>query len=120
MAPDAAPGRPAFVSAPLGWVALARACVVTPSVRFKVFNRDGFKCRYCGKCAPDVTLHVDHITPISRGGGNRMANLITACAECNLGKGIISMSDENRAELLAFNEQYKPTPNNRAIRGAVQ
>jgi hypothetical protein len=36
--------------------------------------------------ALDVTLHVDHVIPVARGGSNDPANLISARAECNSGK----------------------------------
>jgi len=54
--------------------------------RFEVFRRDGFACQYCGRTPPDVVLHVDHIQPVAAGGGNDETNLVTACADCNLGK----------------------------------
>lgn len=54
--------------------------------RFDVFKRDGFACHYCGSTPPSVILHVDHITPVSSGGGNEIDNLITSCQRCNLGK----------------------------------
>jgi len=58
--------------------------------RFVVFRRDGFKCRYCGRGAIDgTTLHIDHIYPKSKGGDLSLDNLITACCECNQGKGDI-------------------------------
>jgi len=59
---------------------------LTKKVRFEVFKRDSFKCQYCGKSAPDVVLHVDHIKPVAEGGTNHMTNLITACFDCNMGK----------------------------------
>jgi len=55
--------------------------------RFDVFKRDAFICQYCGASAPDVQLHVDHIIPVIDGGSDDLANLITACAACNFGKG---------------------------------
>ena len=55
-------------------------------LRFKVFERDGFTCQYCGKRPPEVILHADHIIPVSKGGENEIENLLTACADCNLGK----------------------------------
>lgn len=58
----------------------------TAEERFLVLQRDGFKCAYCGRSAPDVALHVDHIYPRSKGGQNAVSNLITACEECNEGK----------------------------------
>ena len=42
-------------------------------------------CYYCGKHESefDNKWHVDHITPLSRGGSNDPANLICACESCN-------------------------------------
>lgn len=58
-------------------------------LRFKILKRDGFRCHYCGKSPhrdPNIVLHVDHIKPLSKGGTWDEKNLITACAECNMGK----------------------------------
>ena len=59
---------------------------MTKSKRFKVFHRDSFKCRYCGRDAQETTLEVDHIIPRSRGGGDDLENLATSCVDCNRGK----------------------------------
>lgn len=59
---------------------------ITKKIRFEVFKRDGFACAYCGKTPPAVTLEVDHIEPVSKGGKDEIANLITACFDCNRGK----------------------------------
>lgn len=56
------------------------------AVRFDVFARDNYTCQYCGRKAPDVVLHVDHRVPVSKGGTDEPANLLTACADCNQGK----------------------------------
>lgn len=55
-------------------------------VRYAVLERDGYRCRYCGAAAADAKLHVDHRMPVAKGGTNDFSNLITACADCNLGK----------------------------------
>ncbi len=55
-------------------------------VRFEVFKRDAFKCYYCGRTPPDVVLQVDHVLPISKGGSSEIANLVTSCFDCNIGK----------------------------------
>jgi 5-methylcytosine-specific restriction endonuclease McrA len=58
-------------------------------LRFKVFQRDNFKCCICGKSPAfdnNVILHVDHIIPWSRGGETVLENLQTLCSNCNLGK----------------------------------
>lgn len=67
---------------------------ISKSTRFEVFKRDKFTCQYCGKSAPEVVLHVDHIQPVSKGGDNSIANLITACAACNGGKSNRELSDD--------------------------
>lgn len=68
---------------------------ITKSIRFEVFKRDKFTCQYCGKKAPDVVLHVDHIDPVSKGGNNDIVNLVTSCFDCNLGKGSKKLSDNS-------------------------
>lgn len=50
-------------------------------------KRDNFTCQYCGAHGAGVVLEVDHIIPISKGGTSDMDNLITACLDCNRGKG---------------------------------
>jgi 5-methylcytosine-specific restriction endonuclease McrA len=63
-------------------------------VRWKVFERDGFKCVACGKSAADgAVLHVDHIIPRSKGGKDRLDNYQTLCELCNIGKGNSSEKD---------------------------
>jgi 5-methylcytosine-specific restriction endonuclease McrA len=52
--------------------------------RFNVFLRDRFQCQYCGD-GDDLTF--DHLVPRSRGGHTTWANVVTACAPCNLKKG---------------------------------
>lgn len=77
---------------------------MSKKLRFEVLKRDKFTCRYCGAKAPDAVLHVDHIKPWSDGGTSNMMNLVTACADCNLGKkarplGDLSVSVANREQL---------------------
>jgi len=58
-------------------------------LRFKVLQRDRFRCCACGACpslTPGVVLEVDHIKPWSRGGETVMENLQTLCLACNQGK----------------------------------
>lgn len=79
-------------------------------VRFEVFKRDSFTCQYCGQKAPDVVLHVDHITPVASGGGNDLMNLVTSCVACNLGKSNKSLKaadelDKRRGQLEVLEER---------------
>jgi hypothetical protein len=58
------------------------------SLRFKVLERDGFACRYCGGTPQEgYILHVDHVIPVAQGGLNEEENLVAACWLCNSGKG---------------------------------
>lgn len=59
---------------------------ISSRLRFSILERDGYRCRYCGRSAPQVVLHVDHIHPRSKGGTDAEENLVTACEGCNLGK----------------------------------
>lgn len=68
---------------------------IPKSVRFEVFKRDKFTCQYCGKQAPEAILEVDHIKPVSKGGDNRIINLITSCRECNRGKTNRELADNS-------------------------
>lgn len=59
---------------------------LSKKLRFEVFRRDGFMCRYCGNRPPEVALEVDHINPVARGGDNDPLNLVSSCVDCNRGK----------------------------------
>lgn len=62
---------------------------INTRLRFKVLQRDNFKCCACGASPakdPAVQLHVDHIIPWSKGGETIEENLQTLCSKCNLGK----------------------------------
>lgn len=58
------------------------------STRIKVFERDNYTCRICGRnpTEDNVKLEVDHIIPFSQGGSNKIDNLQTLCFDCNRGK----------------------------------
>jgi hypothetical protein len=63
---------------------------ISDRMRFRVLMRDGFTCQSCGASpikSRDVELHVDHITPWSKGGETIIENLQAKCSKCNLGKG---------------------------------
>lgn len=68
--------------------------LVTPKIRFEVLKRDNFTCQYCGAHGEGVVLEVDHIIPISKGGTSDIGNLITACFDCNRGKGSDLVTDK--------------------------
>lgn len=58
-------------------------------LRFKVLQRDRFRCCACGASPSEtlgIMLEVDHIKPWSKGGETVIENLQTLCFACNQGK----------------------------------
>ena len=60
-------------------------------LRSYVFHRDGRKCAYCGSTKKD-RYELDHIVPKTRGGADRVSNLVVACRECNAQKSNTSVA----------------------------
>ncbi len=59
-------------------------------LRMRVLDRDNFRCGLCGRSPAtqlEVSLHLDHIVPVSKGGTSVLDNLRTLCADCNIGRG---------------------------------
>ena len=53
---------------------------IPDAVRAAIIVRDGGRCRRCGSAR---NLEVDHIVPLSRGGGSEEDNLQAMCRRCN-------------------------------------
>ncbi len=45
------------------------------------------KCAFCDSRPPDVTLEIDHILPVSKGGADLPFNLRFLCQHCNRSRG---------------------------------
>ncbi len=84
-----------------GGPAKRSATALSVRVRFEIFKRDKFTCRYCGRTSPGVILEVDHIVPRANGGTNDPMNLTTSCFECNSGK-----SDKNLSEIITGEDPH--------------
>lgn len=70
---------------------------VMPARRWRVFQRDDWRCVSCGRGAQhEAILQVDHIVPRSLGGGDDMDNLQTLCQLCNAGKSNRDSTDLRR------------------------
>lgn len=66
---------------------------IPKGLRKEVFMRDNYTCRHCGAKKGDkksngkkVTLEVDHIIPVAKGGNDTLDNLQTLCFDCNRNK----------------------------------
>lgn len=57
---------------------------VSRIVAARIFERDGFRCRYCGS---GNDLSIDHIVPQKSEKNDSMENLVTCCRSCNSRKG---------------------------------
>jgi hypothetical protein len=55
--------------------------------REEIFERDRYRCVYCGEVFPAEELTVDHVQARVRGGDRSRGNLVTACSACNTTKG---------------------------------
>ncbi len=51
--------------------------------RLRIFQRDQFRCVYCGNVFPDADLTLDHVEPRVKGGDHSDGNLVTCCQACN-------------------------------------
>jgi hypothetical protein len=51
--------------------------------RIRIFERDGYVCRSCGKQLTRFTATLDYVTPPGDGGRDTEENLVTACGDCN-------------------------------------
>lgn len=54
-----------------------------PWTREAMFQRDGFRCAYCGKICSPGEATADHLIPKSRGGKLSWLGAVTACQVCN-------------------------------------
>jgi 5-methylcytosine-specific restriction endonuclease McrA len=52
-----------------------------------IFERDEYRCVYCGEQFDVDELTLDHVQPRVRGGDRSEGNLVTACKACNTLKG---------------------------------
>jgi 5-methylcytosine-specific restriction endonuclease McrA len=71
-------------------------------VREYLLAKFGRACIYCGKA--DVPLNIDHVRPRSRGGSDRVSNLVLACVPCNQAKGsrpVEEFAPRRAAEILS-------------------
>ena len=57
---------------------------IDQTIAWKVFERDGYRCRYCGEKRP---LTVDHLDLWEDGGVTVADNLLSACRRCNKLRG---------------------------------
>lgn len=51
--------------------------------RESLFERDNYRCQYCGNNFEEKYLNMDHVIPKDRGGRTSWENIVTSCIKCN-------------------------------------
>ena len=69
----------------------------TQEQRTEMLEYFNYKCAYTGKCIEN-NLHVDHITPVTKGGSNYIYNLVPATPSANMSKGNKDMEEWYREQ----------------------
>jgi 5-methylcytosine-specific restriction endonuclease McrA len=72
-------------------VEYSRGTLFGYEVREYLLEKWGRKCAYCD--AENTPLQIDHITPKSQGGSNRVDNLTLACLSCNQKKNNLRVEE---------------------------
>lgn len=66
-------------------------------VRSYLLEKFGRQCVYCHISA--VPFEIDHLLPRSRGGSNRVSNLVLSCHDCNSAKGAKTAAEWGHPEV---------------------
>jgi hypothetical protein len=64
---------------------------IEQNVSWRVYQRDSYRCRYCGKTG--IPLTVDHLILWEEGGPSIEANLVAADRKCNKIRGNMQYAD---------------------------
>lgn len=56
---------------------------IPAKIRQQIFERDAYRCRYCGE---HTNLVIEHVVPHIRTQDDSEENLVTACRKCNAKK----------------------------------
>lgn len=68
-------------------------------VREYLLEKFGRRCAYCK--VENVPLEIEHIRPRTRGGSNRVSNLVLSCKPCNRAKGNLTAEEFGHPEVEA-------------------
>ena len=52
-------------------------------LRRRVLDRDGWRCRKCGRAG---RMEVDHVVPVKAGGTDDLDNLRAICRDCHIAR----------------------------------
>lgn len=66
----------------------------------------GHRCAYCG--ARFDNLQIEHVIPISRGGGHTASNVVPACQKCNLKKSYRTPEEAGMTFAIVLDRSLEP------------
>lgn len=76
---------------------------------FKLIERDGVNCYWCGRATdplsrPVADLHptIEHLKRRADGGKNGMENLVVACRKCNNSRHSLNFDPNTRSRLKEY------------------
>ena len=68
-----------------------------------IYEKCSGRCVYCDASVGKHQFQVDHIQPSSKGGSNKIDNLVVACVDCNRNKNNRPLEEFARDNLLDLN-----------------
>jgi hypothetical protein len=81
-----------------------------------LLEKFNYQCAYCDK--KNTILEIEHVVPRSRGGSNRVSNLVIACVDCNRKKDRLSIDvflANKPAKLAEIKKQLKTSLRDAAL-----
>lgn len=87
-----------------------RGTLFGTELRQSILTKWEHRCAYCQ--STKVPLEIDHVQPRSKGGSDRVSNLVIACHACNQAKGDQRLEDflADRPEVLARIQVQQQAP----------
>lgn len=73
--------------------------------RENIYTRDKNTCQYCAKKFARSELNLDHVIPVSQGGGTSWENIVCSCVPCNQKKGGLTPT---QAKMPLLNKPIRP------------
>lgn len=82
----------------------SRGSDVKQRARAKLLKKHGHGCCFCGRMFASDALTIEHVLPLSLGGGWDLSNLRLSCSPCNTERGVEPFYDFQAKK----REQVKP------------
>lgn len=88
--------------------------VANKIIKKYLITKWGKKCVYCKKTKPH--LEIEHNVPKSRGGSDKIYNLVLSCIPCNRKKGNKTAAEFGHPEIKSGQRKWSPMPDRRIFK----